>query len=400
MKHYSPTQISTFETCPKRYKFHYIDRIESSVENIEAFMGKIVHETLEKLYKDLIMSREIQLEDLIGFYQERWELNWHDGIRVVKEEYTPDDYYRTGKRCIEDYYRRYHPFNQDRTIGLELRVKIPINSDSRNPYTMIGIIDRLAYAGDGIYEIHDYKTSTKLPDVARLEQDRQLPLYQLAVEEMWRDVKEVRLVWHYLAFNKEITAIRTQADLNLLKEEVRGIIDRIEAEEEFLPVENPFCKWCDFQPICPLWKHLFKVEELSHEEYLQEDGVTLVNQFVRTKKKIKELEEELKMLEDALSAYAEREGVDVVFGDEYRVRVRKDKRWSFPLSSRDAEKRIELEEWLKRIKKWEEVSTLNTSRLNRVLKEESWKEKYIEKLREFARLEERRAFYLSKIREK
>ena len=129
MKIYSPTQISTFEICPRRYRFRYIDRIESGVETVEAFMGKRVHEALEKLYRDLIFSKRNSLDELLKFYEQRWRELWHGEVVVVKDGYDEENYFLTGRRCIEDYYRRYHPFNQGRTIGLELRVKIPIILD-------------------------------------------------------------------------------------------------------------------------------------------------------------------------------------------------------------------------------------------------------------------------------
>lgn len=398
MKIYSPTQISTFETCPRRYKFRYIDRIDTGVETVEAFMGKRVHEALEKLYRDLIYSKENSLEELLKFYEERWRSLWHEGILVVKDGYNKENYFKTGRKCIEDYYRRYHPFDQGRTIGLELRVKIPITIDGSPYCSMVGVIDRLVYCGDGIYEIHDYKTSTTFPDMARIDQDRQLPLYQLAVEEMWRDVKEVRLVWHYLTFDKEISTSRTREGLEALKEEILEIIHSIEEEKDFHPVENPTCNWCEYRSLCPLWMHLYRVEEALKDGLPGEDGVNLVNRYVSLKRKLHDLEEEIRAVEEALLGYARKEGVEVIFGDSHKVRIKQEKVWTFPTRGRDMARRRELEEWVRRIGRWEEVSCLNTTALNRVLKEKRWHIRELERLKEFASLKERVAYYLSRLR--
>ncbi|MGZ3558640.1 MAG: PD-(D/E)XK nuclease family protein, partial [Thermodesulfobacteriota bacterium] len=40
---YSHSQLSTYETCPQKYKLSYIDKIEVETEGIEAFMGSRVH---------------------------------------------------------------------------------------------------------------------------------------------------------------------------------------------------------------------------------------------------------------------------------------------------------------------------------------------------------------------
>ncbi len=397
MKTYSPTQISTFETCPRKYRFRYMDRIDTGVETIEAFMGKRVHEVLERLYRDLTLSRLNSLEELLHFYEERWRSLWHDGITIVRDRYREENYFETGKRCITDYYRRYYPFDQDRTIGLELRVKIPL-TDGDPRYSMVGVIDRLSYAGDGVYEIHDYKTSTTLPDMAGIDQDRQLPLYQLAVEQMWRDVKEVRLVWHYLAFDKEIRANRTREDLGALKEEVIGLINRIEEEEEFRPVENPTCNWCEYRSLCPLWKHLYKVEGLE-KGFGEEEGADLVNRYALLKKRLHEIEEEMKSLEKALLNYARKEGVEIIFGEGYKVRVKVDRVWRFPTKDKDPAGRRELEDWIKGIGRWEEVSYLNATTLDKILKEGRWDREELEGLKRFASPGERVSFYLSRTRE-
>ena len=57
MKTYSHSRLSTFEQCPLKFKFQYIDKIEKAEESVEAFMGKRVHEVLEKLYeKEIILA--------------------------------------------------------------------------------------------------------------------------------------------------------------------------------------------------------------------------------------------------------------------------------------------------------------------------------------------------------
>ena len=49
---YSHSRLSTFENCPLKFKYTYIDKIETGIEeSIEAFLGSRVHEALEKLSK-------------------------------------------------------------------------------------------------------------------------------------------------------------------------------------------------------------------------------------------------------------------------------------------------------------------------------------------------------------
>jgi putative RecB family exonuclease len=110
MPTYSHSQLSTYEHCPHQYKLAYIDKIEVETEGIEAFMGSRVHDALEKLYRDLKVTKLNPLEDLIQFYHQVWEKNWNGMIQIVRKGYTAEDYRRLGEKCLTDYYHRNFPF--------------------------------------------------------------------------------------------------------------------------------------------------------------------------------------------------------------------------------------------------------------------------------------------------
>jgi len=85
---YSHSRLATYETCPLQYKYAYVEKIElePEVETIEIFMGHRVHEAVEKLYRDLKLSKVNVLEDLIAYYDENWGKNWRSGDRF-RDEY-------------------------------------------------------------------------------------------------------------------------------------------------------------------------------------------------------------------------------------------------------------------------------------------------------------------------
>ncbi|MFH1711202.1 MAG: PD-(D/E)XK nuclease family protein [Nanoarchaeota archaeon] len=66
MTTYSHSKIGTFLQCKQKYKFQYVDKIKSDIETIEVFLGKRVHETLEKLYKDLQFEKLNSKEELLA----------------------------------------------------------------------------------------------------------------------------------------------------------------------------------------------------------------------------------------------------------------------------------------------------------------------------------------------
>lgn len=399
MKVFSHSRLSCYEQCPQKYKLKYVDRVETEIEqSIEAFLGSRVHETLEKLYRDLGYQKVNTLEELFDFFHSEWKKNWDDSIVIVKEEYGPENYLKMGEKFITDYYTKYKPFDQGKTISLEERILIKL--DDSGDYKLQGFIDRVMESKEGYYEVHDYKTNSRLPLAEYLDNDRQLALYAIGVKERYPDVKDVRLVWHFLAFDKEIDSTRTDEELEKLKKNTIELIDRIESDEKYPAKTSILCDWCEFKPICRQWSHLYVIKEKPENEYLSDPGVKLVDRYVELTQKKKQvtldLYAELDKLEEALINFSEKEGVDVVFGSKSKVRIKESDRFKFP--SKNSKKREEIEDILKKHGKWDEVVQLDTSALNKIILEKQWDSELLKVLEEYVKLEKSKRLYLSKIK--
>jgi len=356
MSVYSHTKLSCYEQCPHKYKLQYIDKIETEVEeSIEAYLGVRVHETLEKLYRDLGYQKVNTLDELLEFFRSEWQKNWDDSIVIVKEEYGPENYLKMGEKFITDYYNKYKPFDNGKTIALEEHILIML--DDAGEYKLQGYIDRVMETEEGYYEVHDYKTNSRLPLPEYLENDRQLALYAIGIKERYPDVKDVRLVWHFLAFNKEVDSTRTDEELEALKKDVIVLIEKIESDEKFEAKPSLLCDWCEFKPICKQWSHLYMIQEKPENEYLSDPGVKLVNRYAELKAKEKhvtlDIYAELEKIEEALIAFSEKEGVETVFGSHHKIRIKDSERYSFP--SKSSSDRKQLVQTLKDLGKWDEV---------------------------------------------
>jgi putative RecB family exonuclease len=400
MPTYSHSQLSTYETCPHQYKLAYINKIKTETEGIEAFMGSRVHDALEKLYRDLKVTKLNSLEDLLTFYHQSWEKNWNEMVQVIRKQYSAEDYRRLGEKCITDYYGRYYPFDQGRTLGIEENIYFPLEEEKG--YSIRGFIDRVTLVDSSILEIHDYKTSNRLPTKEDVESDRQLAFYQMGVAEKWQDIREVRLIWHYLAFDVEIQSSRTPEELHQLRQETLELIQKIERDRQFIAKEGPLCNWCDYQGFCPKRKHLITVESLPPNEYLNEEGVTLVNRYVELKERKRvlneEIDAELAKIEEALYGYAQREELEAIFGSDHVAKIKIEMKEKYPLKG-DPGRKV-LDELIKKAGKWMEVSDLNPWMLARVIGRGSWPLSLINKVKEFAASDESRSITVSKLREK
>jgi len=384
MPTYSHSKIGSFETCPLQYKFAYIDRVKVEAEDtVETFLGSRVHEALEKLYRDKRFEKLLTLEDLLTYYNNIWDEKWKDSTIIVKQEYTADNYRQMGVRQLTNYYNRHKPFDEGRVIGLETQDFLSLDGEGKYKFHIR--IDRLTDMGEGIYEVHDYKTGSSLPKQDELDQDRQLAMYSLWVRQNFKEFHKVRLVWHFLAFDKEMDSYRTKEQLDELKKDVLDQIRKIEASKEFPANVSWLCDWCLYRSICPMWSHGAQLEQKPENEYLNDPGLKLVDEYVRIKGELdehrREADEKLEKLKEALIAFCQRESVQVVFGSENKISVKEYE--SIKLPGKGTAERKNLVHILERLGRLEEVSDLNVYALARILDNEDWGKEELEQLSSF-----------------
>ncbi len=253
MVKYSHSKLSTFEQCPLKFKYKYIDKIIVIEETIEAFLGKIVHETLEWLYKKAKQNEIPGIEEVIIHYKNIWENKFREDIKITREDLTKENYFNKGIEFLAKYYSRNYPFNEN-TIALEKKIEIDL--DEQGDKKIIGFIDRLTHNLEkDELEIHDYKTANSLPTKEKIQEDRQLALYSLAIKEEFGKEKNVCLVWHYLAHDTKICIRKREEELEKLKREVQKLIEEIESTTNFPPIISKLCNWCEYRHMCPAWQN-------------------------------------------------------------------------------------------------------------------------------------------------
>ncbi|MEK6823972.1 MAG: PD-(D/E)XK nuclease family protein [Nanoarchaeota archaeon] len=246
---YSHSRLSTFEQCPKKFKYKYLDKLKPEIEKtIETHLGSAVHKTLEWIYKSVKeMNKDPKIDDIIIQYTEEWQKEFSENILIVKKQFTARDYFNKGIQFLVDYYSKHSPF-KDGTIACEKGILIELEEGE---YKIQGFIDRLVYNLEtGEYEIHDYKTGNLLPKQEHLDQERQLALYSIAIKEIYGNEREILLVWHFLAHNKIMKSKRTNSQLENLKKETIELIKKVESTKEFPRNKSMLCNWCEYKNIC------------------------------------------------------------------------------------------------------------------------------------------------------
>ncbi len=382
MPAYSHSRLSLYETCPRQYRYHYLDRIEppDEAEAIELFVGSRVHQALEALYRELMRGRRLTLEELIATFRHHWEREWPKSMRFPRPDDEPSSYRALGERCLAEYYARYQPFDRDHTIAVERLLVFPL--DPEGEVQVQGYVDRLSVGADGVWRIHDYKTGKYLPTQQQVDADRQLALYEIGVRHAWPDVREVELVWHYLAHDVELRSRRSTDDLAQVRAGVLELVKVVESDQEFRTAVGTHCGWCPYRAICPAWSHLVATEQLAPQRFAEDAGVQLVDRYAGLKAEQRRIDAELETAHGDLVRFAEQESLERVRGTEHVVMVKHTSALRFP--SKDDEARPALERFVKDNGRWEEVSELSLRALAKTLELGRWPQALVDGLRSFA----------------
>jgi len=247
---YSHSRLSAFERCPRKFQYRYLWKIPAEGESIEGFVGKRVHEVLERLHRVSEQHGAPSLPKVLWRFQQMFA-EAYDASRVrIARQGTPLDFYRElGEQCLANYYREHYPFDRDETLALEEHVSFDL--DGSGSYAVQGFVDRIARTRDGAIEIQDYKTSARVPSQAQADEDRQLALYQIGVGARFGAHRPVRLVWRYLRQRRTLVSTRTPEQLAELAGQTRALIDRIRSETLFEARPSALCRWCEYREGCP-----------------------------------------------------------------------------------------------------------------------------------------------------
>jgi RecB family exonuclease len=235
----SYSSINTYETCPQKFKFQYEDRLPTSPSPALAF-GDSLHQALHRFH-----SRPVPVAPSLEELQEMLESVWvRDGFTDASEERMYLDH---GRQVLAQYHRE-NAAAYRIPAALEFRFTIEVEG-----VRLAGVIDRMDRIPGGGYEIIDYKTNRRLPPQDRIDRDLQLSIYALAAKEVW-GIEPERLTLYYLLPGQRMSTTRTAADADELRRRIGTVAERVGAGM-FEPRENPLCDWCEFQALCPIFRH-------------------------------------------------------------------------------------------------------------------------------------------------
>jgi len=290
----SYSSLSTYELCPAKYRFQYEERLPTASSPALSF-GDSLHRTLYRFH-----NRPVPVAPTLPEMLEMLDGEWQsDGFRDASEEAT---YRAHGAEVLTSYHRD----NADSfaiPAALEFHFRIEVEG-----VQVSGTIDRMDRIPGGGYEIIDYKTNRRLPPLSRVQEDLQLTVYYLAAKEIW-GIEPERLTLYFLLPGERMTTTRSPADADELRKRISVAAERI-AAGKFEPRQNALCDWCDFQALCPLFRHRFEQEGGDPAPRMTE----VVNEWIELKRLGRKTYQRLDELAPLINAFGDEHGYRRLFG--------------------------------------------------------------------------------------
>lgn len=238
LKHfiYSQNSINTYKSCPIKFKYKYIDKINWKFDDIGSReyyeglkLGREFHLICERYFSNIPLGIDDKNKDKFGRYI--------DKIKVLI------------------------PINQKSIYLPEYEIRYKLNED-----IIIAKYDLIIINQENI-EVWDWKTENKKINYKNVESRMQTIVYMLLAKEVIPKIynlninaENIKMKYYQPEFDDKPTIISyTEEKHNINKEKIKEYIKMIketkysEGDKEFrfeLIKNNKHCKFCEFNKLC------------------------------------------------------------------------------------------------------------------------------------------------------
>ena len=239
----SATSIKSYQQCPLKYKYQYIDYIPGRSQKPYFQLGKVIHKVLELFHRDNYTS----LVDLMKLLDENWKEGGYNYIQEKEQN-------REDAEIMLNNYWNYLQDNPTNTLYTEHWFSF--DTDIAN---LSGKCDRIDVDFEKNIVIIDYKTSKTTKTKNDLKKDLQLGIYALfsimeGVDFENERVKGMPKNLSMLFLREKQPEVRikfTEEDMLKFNDQIREVAQKIK-NGCFDSIKSRYCEMCDYKELlCP-----------------------------------------------------------------------------------------------------------------------------------------------------
>ena len=260
---FSYSSLSTWASCPHKFKLHYIDKSDVFDDNIYMYFGKLIHNVLHKHFTNEISKKDFEARAL-EMWKEEWFKNWDD--RFINEKFKLQieakfQFFEAGNAAIVKLYDNLHKvFKKEckgpyKIINKEQKYTIDYATKDGAQIQLTGIIDIELENEKGKNIIVDYKSSKdsttyKNPPMSKLYQ---LNLYKHIYEAHYQ--KEAYKMFFVVVPRKydKIVVVPCENKMDGLFEWIDNIVWGVQNDIFYKRKGCPDCFMCEYNKTqyCP-----------------------------------------------------------------------------------------------------------------------------------------------------
>ncbi|TVR20929.1 MAG: PD-(D/E)XK nuclease family protein [Nitriliruptor sp.] len=235
------SRIDTYRTCPRKFRFRYVDRLPTQPSPHLSF-GTSIHGALEAFH-DRKLPDPPSEDELLGFLYDAWDTRGFADL--PREEQVA--HYRHAQQVLRRYHARQRPPGRT-TAATEAWFEVPFAYEA----VVVGSIDRVDVDADGDLHVIDYKTNRRARPRSEVAASLQLALYALACRHLYGALPRT-VALDFVVPGLEVIVGLEELDLEAARATVLETAAAIRAER-FETVPNRLCGWCDHRAVCPAWE--------------------------------------------------------------------------------------------------------------------------------------------------
>lgn len=244
----SPSSISVYEKCPRKFLYNYIYKIPSKeFDTKELDYGNAIHKTLEYSAKFAIQNKIYPTIDEAVYFFEQTIEKMEIQNTLVKETSL-----KRGKNALKEFYPHFLNISPDKLYSAEFS----LGSTTLENINITGKIDKIEMNNDGSYFLSDYKTG-KSPGFGKIAYEKhidQIRFYKLAFEIKNPDKKVSHVGIIYVEdFDKNYIQEVCEEDDILIKEKIFNTYENIQNLKFDAICEKQskeICKRCNYKLLC------------------------------------------------------------------------------------------------------------------------------------------------------
>lgn len=240
----SYSQIRLYQTCPKKFRFTYIDQIEKPV-NEKVFLGTIFHSIVEYFLKEKISNREPGKEDLLLRFEEQFQKSQKQ--KPITWDMPETETRKRGLAFVRHFLREIAPEINPLMVEKELVVDLP-----ELEVKLKGIIDLV----ETDFSITDFKTTTAKWSKNRIKESYlQMQIYRYIFEKSFGDVithLRFRIIYakgHSGIKDQNVSVRASDLDSSKMLDIINYVVVNIR-NGVFYKNENYTCSYCEFKDLC------------------------------------------------------------------------------------------------------------------------------------------------------